>query len=157
MGQSRIKICLPALVMCVLVLINLTAPSGVVGGTRPCPRKISTVVVETRRGASRETFGRRRNRKGDFPLSCGQDLLLYIPYSTENVTAWVWLMLSALCRQVSRDERRSYSTFHCTPWFPVQTHKLCNRLWKLWAMRCRECCGSYSCWHGHVLKTVQMD
>lgn len=62
---------------------------------------------------SSRSLGRRRNPKGGFPRSCGQDLLLYIPYRAENVTAWVWLALSALCRQVFRiNGAHTYTLLH---------------------------------------------
>lgn len=69
--------------------------------------KRATAAEEVRCGcgglASRRSsprLGRRRNPKGGFPRSCGQDLLLYVPYRAGNVTGWVWLALSALCRRV---------------------------------------------------------
>lgn len=76
---------------------------------------------------SSPNLGRRRNPKGGFPRSCGQDLLFYIPYSRKNVTAWVWLMLSALADRFS-GSTPLVNTFHCILRFLVQTHKLSSHL-----------------------------
>lgn len=76
---------------------------------------------------SSPNLGRRRNPKGGFPRSCGQDLLLYIPYSSKNVTAWVWLMLSVLADRFL-ESTPLVTTFRCILWFLVQTYKLSSHL-----------------------------